>query len=64
MRPHLLDTSCFKGWPILSSADELEATLDSSDDLDAHTLLDSFYSIDQFPSTTKRFWEVIAADFA
>jgi hypothetical protein len=58
-----MDESYYGDYPLLSSVDELAEALDQPIDPEAgRKLLNALYSIDEFPSGSKRFWQVMTED--
>jgi hypothetical protein len=55
----------YGSYPIYSTVDEFALGLDRPQAVEAERdLLNAVYSIDDFPSGSKRFWEVIENDMA
>jgi hypothetical protein len=61
IHPHSMDTSYYGDYPLLFSVDDLARALDQPVDPEARLkMLNALYSIDEFPSGSKRFWDVIS----
>ena len=61
--PHSMDDSYYGDYPLLSSVDELARVLDQPLDPEAgRKLLNAVYSVNEYPSGSKRFWEVMRGE--
>ncbi|MBT7769149.1 MAG: hypothetical protein HN705_04130 [Rhodospirillales bacterium] len=65
LHPHGMHPEYYGSYPIYSTVDEFALGLDRPQAVEAERdLLNAVYSIDDFPSGSKRFWEVIENDMA
>lgn len=62
--PHSMSPEFYAGYPILSSVDELADALERPLAGPAAKLLNDVCSVNKFPRTSQRFWEVLKHDFA
>jgi hypothetical protein len=63
LRPHGMHPEYYGSYPIYSTVDEFALGLDRPQPVDAECdLLNAVYSLDDFPSGSKRFWEVMELD--
>ena len=62
MYPTLLDPSYYEGYPIFTNTDDLGTAIESGEQIDPEELLESFYSLKQYPNPSQRFWEVMTPE--